>query len=109
MAGTPSTPSQHYRLGLLLGYPECCVSEWVSKLGRPGPGQGVERGRATVDRAPRTDAEYEQMRPQLEEILGVDCAVAWVIAAKRSPQVRYVPCSAHSLISDARSLSVSTG
>lgn len=77
------TADQHRIIGHLMGYPECCIEEWVND---PDPLQGVKRG--AVKLGWRTPKEIERLNAEISELLGFqwDCA----------GNIVFVPCSSHS-------------
>jgi hypothetical protein len=58
------TSATHRRIGQILGFPECCVEEWVSYR---GIGQAIERG--SIDRGPRPEDEKRRLRRELVEVV----------------------------------------
>jgi hypothetical protein len=74
------TVEEHVRCGTLLGFPLCCVRQWVDEMPPRGEGdQAIRRG--TVHGRPRTRAERVNLR-----LVGV---------RGQHPQQLYVPCDRH--------------
>src|SRR4051812_49024927 len=79
------TRAQHIALGRLLGFPDCCVRQWVDDLATGG-GQATRRGSITL--RVRTREEAEAMLPAIHAL-----GVTWTLEDWTSDlRVCYVPC-----------------
>jgi hypothetical protein len=85
IAGYSISDDEHREIGRILGYPACCVEEWIADRGTR---QGDRRGSNAGIRR-RTPAEIADLTRQVSELLGRD----WT-GVRNDPYVRYVPCSA---------------
>lgn len=74
------TDDQHRQMGAILGFPECCVEEWICTPIGAGTRRGVQRGTT------RTPAEQAQANQQITVLLGRPWAFA-------GPIKEWVPCS----------------
>lgn len=79
------TDEQHIRLGAVLGFPSCCIAEWIEDTWQ-GIASGAERGSVTL--RVRSDAEIDDLRPRLDAITHP----GWTDSMKYDPRVCYVPC-----------------
>lgn len=76
------TRENQRELGLLLGYPECCVNEWIADANSGNWGQARRRGSVTTHTR------------SSEEIAALVAQGVPPEAFHGDPDARYVPCSA---------------
>ena len=75
---------QHAAIGRILGYPACCVAEWVAECGSGDC--AVRRGTLTVRRRP--PAEVRRVEEEVSALLG------WRWSMLSDTRKRWVPCTA---------------
>lgn len=76
-------PEQHHQMGLILGYPLCCVEEWVLCCivhGHP------YAERAAVSVRVRNATEIVEIETKISELLGRP----WKMV---NADMRYIPCA----------------
>ena len=73
---------QHRQMGLILGYPQCCIEAWVST---PGAYHTLQRGAVAFRK--RTPEEISDLQKKISNLLGRP----WR-GLEGASRILYVPC-----------------
>jgi hypothetical protein len=81
------TADQHRAIAAILGYPTCCVEQWIAEAGS-SPGPAIERGSITLRR--RSEDECVRLSARIR----VEAYAGWQDRSLTGDsRVCYVPCS----------------
>lgn len=80
---------QHRKLGTILGFPPCCVEEWIVNRHMAGARRGCIVART------RTPDEIDALLPGLTDVFYGRVAEAreWLDSMRRDPRKCWVPCT----------------